>query len=342
MTEQAFRVQRRQKFLTEQYYALNLIDLDKMQDANLRGIENLRARGRLEPAGQEGVFEKCLSRLKLHYTAGAPLEQLSPLYLAAVGALRELTLAQRAYVQQLAKDSGDDLRNDSAPLFLEDLYRYQQAMEMISLGVLLGQGKAIRQIAGMFERYRGSDLLFDALIEPAGLDKRDNTDFFHLKPYDPLIDAFYTAETPEEAVGFMTTYLENWYKSFEGLPGHNGHLKATDEYMPYYGYWSFEAAAICVIYGIDDTSFREHLVYPKDLADWARAHHSLNKLKFEAGDGTQVSSERLRCEAGQPCPREGEWETPAQANSRRRFKQGDVMPSVEGDYGQTIWQWVND
>lgn len=50
----------------------------------------------------------------------------------------------------------------------------------------------------------------------------------------------------------------------------------------------------------------------------------------------------LRCEAGQPCPRDGEWETPAQANSRRRFKQGEVMPSVEGDYGQTIWQWVGD
>lgn len=50
----------------------------------------------------------------------------------------------------------------------------------------------------------------------------------------------------------------------------------------------------------------------------------------------------LRCEAGQPCPRDGEWETPAKASSRRRFKQGEVMPSVEADYGQTIWQWVGD
>ena len=54
------------------------------------------------------------------------------------------------------------------------------------------------------------------------------------------------------------------------------------------------------------------------------------------------SGATLRCEAGQPCPRDGEWETPAQANSRRRFKQGDPMPRQSTDYGETIWYWVRD
>jgi hypothetical protein len=48
---------------------------------------------------------------------------------------------------------------------------------------------------------------------------------------------------------------------------------------------------------------------------------------------------RLRCEADQPCPREGWWFTPAKADSRQKFKQGQVMPTVGGDYGTTIWQW---
>jgi hypothetical protein len=47
---------------------------------------------------------------------------------------------------------------------------------------------------------------------------------------------------------------------------------------------------------------------------------------------------RLRCEAGHPCPREGMWFTPA-ASDKRHFKQGEIMPSVGGDYGTTIWQW---
>jgi hypothetical protein len=48
---------------------------------------------------------------------------------------------------------------------------------------------------------------------------------------------------------------------------------------------------------------------------------------------------RLRTEAGQACVRSGFYFTPAKTNSRQNFKQGDIMPSVGGDYGSTIWQW---
>ena len=51
------------------------------------------------------------------------------------------------------------------------------------------------------------------------------------------------------------------------------------------------------------------------------------------------ASTRLRCEANQPCPREGWWLTPARENSRRLFKQGELMPEVGSDYGAVIWQW---
>jgi hypothetical protein len=45
---------------------------------------------------------------------------------------------------------------------------------------------------------------------------------------------------------------------------------------------------------------------------------------------------RLRCEAGQPCPVTGEWSTPAVTGSRH-FKQGETLPDLESDDGQTIW-----
>ena len=48
---------------------------------------------------------------------------------------------------------------------------------------------------------------------------------------------------------------------------------------------------------------------------------------------------RLRCEAGQACPRAGWWFTPAHASSRRQFRQGEPMPAFGSDYGITIWQW---
>jgi hypothetical protein len=48
---------------------------------------------------------------------------------------------------------------------------------------------------------------------------------------------------------------------------------------------------------------------------------------------------RLRCEAGQPCPREGYWFTPASVHSRRHFKAGEVMPDMNSAWGDSIWQW---
>jgi hypothetical protein len=99
----------------------------------------------------------------------------------------------------------------------------------------------------------------------------------------------------------------------------------------YFGYWAFEAGAVAYLLDLDDSAIT-HMVYPKDLVAWARANKHLSE---EASDDT----ERGRCEAGQPCPSEGFWFTPAQVGSRRFFKAGEVMPEVGGDYGATIWQW---
>jgi Immunity protein 72 len=61
----------------------------------------------------------------------------------------------------------------------------------------------------------------------------------------------------------------------------------------------------------------------------------------EPGSTAALASDplRLRCDGGQPCPREGWWFTPAKADSRQHFQQGDVMSRLGGDYGETIWQW---
>lgn len=47
----------------------------------------------------------------------------------------------------------------------------------------------------------------------------------------------------------------------------------------------------------------------------------------------------LRVVAGQLCPQTGFYFTPALPDSRRRFTEGETMPSVDSTYGQTIWQW---
>lgn len=51
----------------------------------------------------------------------------------------------------------------------------------------------------------------------------------------------------------------------------------------------------------------------------------------------ELSSGRVL--AGNKCPKTGYYFTPALLNSRRIFREGEVMPDAETSYGLTIWQW---
>jgi Domain of unknown function (DUF1911)/Domain of unknown function (DUF1910) len=337
MTEEAFRIKRRQKFLTKRYFKLNSSALTYLMGETLNAIPQRHAGGDLDPFGEGGMFKDSLKLLRLHYTAGEPIESLRPLYAEAMKWFEEWHRAEDTYSAHLAKKSGEDLRLDMTPVEFEDLFHYQLGLDVVSLGILLGEPEAIRRAAALMQSARHTDLLFEGLLAKVIADPdEDTTEFFHEQPYDPLIDAFYTAETPADASAFVKTYLDGWYKSFDGVPWHDGHLVVTDEYSNYEGYWAFEAAAICVLYGIDDSSFRDHIVYPKDLADWARGHKVGETLKPAAG----AKAMRLRCEGGEPCPQSGFWSTPAQANSRRAFKSGEVMPEFkDSPWGATVWYW---
>ncbi|MFJ2683063.1 PoNe immunity protein domain-containing protein [Pseudomonas sp. NPDC087342] len=55
----------------------------------------------------------------------------------------------------------------------------------------------------------------------------------------------------------------------EQAPWHDLHLQGEDG--NYVGYWAIEAGAIAFLYDIDDSEI-DHMVYPKDLVEYARAH----------------------------------------------------------------------
>lgn len=143
------------------------------------------------------------------------------------------------------------------------------------------------------------------------------------------------AADAEKRPVLMSKYMDDWYEASRREPYYRSHTKGREH--SYLGYWSFEAAAVTIVLGIDDSSYRDKCFYPKDLVDYARSvsvppGSSASAAKTAALDG-------LRCEAGQPCPRAGWWVTPAAADSRRQFRVGDVMPDLKSSYGATIWQW---
>ena len=126
----------------------------------------------------------------------------------------------------------------------------------------------------------------------------------------------------------LKKYCSQWYPAFKQAPWHDTHLQGEEG--NYVGYWAFEAGAIAFLYGIDDSKI-DHMVYPKDLVEYARNYHPTN--------GSQVA----RVDAGQPCIKTGYWFTSARAESRRYFNQGDIMPKFDDSiWGDTIWYWSGE
>lgn len=66
-------------------------------------------------------------------------------------------------------------------------------------------------------------------------------------------------------------------------------------------------------------------------------------LWYERFDQNESIAPPSRIESNKPCTKDGYWFTPAKANSRNFFKQGELMPSFnDSDWGDTLWYWSGE
>lgn len=78
-------------------------------------------------------------------------------------------------------------------------------------------------------------------------------------------------------------------------------------------------------------------IYKEVECTWYLIEGSDHNQTSEAG--ANQTSQLLRVAAGELCPQTGFYFSPALPDSRKRFVEGEVMPSLNSTYGQTIWQW---
>ncbi len=326
----AFHEIRRQQFLGEQAYRQTLAMWDGViagQRQNLLEPENGEHGWHLSM--DEGIAGGLFIQLMLNYTAGNPIEPLR-------AELEEVISAYERYGEHLWRYTGD--RNEVVFKFYS-LDEYCQLMQLIGLCFLLHRRDLLPRLAALQDGENranvGSDWLVEEFMSYVLGDRLETEHVCAVRPYEPLIDAM-SSETNEEAIKDMDRYLKRWYKDLAGTGWHDSH---KEDGSGYYGYWSFEAGAAVMLLGIeDDSSLHKYLYYPKDMVAWARE----NAERFKDGGKGAPPKQRSNVAANQPCPEAGWWFTPAQCNSRRYFKQGEVMPSVGGDYGATFWQWSPD
>jgi len=267
-----------------------------------------------------------LDFMSLQYSAGAPIDQLAEIWPFAMQWAEEYGSFDKTYDDSPENTSGD--RIPHAPLVSESYWIV--ALRMVCFGILTGNANDLPRVMSFLDYVNAElgihDGLLERLVAPWAPGRPiPDTATRHL-PYRKLFKVFDAA--PDKRPVLMATYLDEWYHASRREPYVDQHGEGD---IAFYGYWSWEAAATTIVLGIDDAAYRDMAFYPKDLVDYARR-----------GDSGPPPEERVgRVAANEPCPRAGWWYTPAQG-SRRFFKEGDVFPSINSDWGDTFWIWAAD
>ncbi len=305
-----FSNQRRQRFISEPYFKwlsrFLLESIDKWsrilpangsEDEKQAGAAAFRASDR---------FELVL----LRYTAGEPIGPMRDEMDGIVAEYEELAKWQRLALG----------RPDWSAFRLSDLGEYERAMQLIGLCFLLHRQDLLPRIAALQDPlYRGRDTLYEELLD-YGLDGRVDVDSWIHESYRNCINSMF-GDSDEESLADLNAYLGQWYSSMSSVDWHDSHLDLSEERGLYFGYWAIEAAALAYLLELDDASLREHIVYPKDLGDFARSFQE-NAPRETPPPGP------VTVRTGQVCPETGVWKAQGHNVPGVLVKQGDTMPDV--------------
>jgi len=305
-----FSQRRRQRFISEQYFKWLSGFLTNSIDT---WTKNLPANGTEDSKRAIAASLRADNRfalLMLRYTAGEPIAPLR----------EDLDLIVADYEECAKYQSKEFESPDWPPFLLGELKDYERAMQLIGLCYLLHRRDLLPRIAALEDpSYRAQDTLYEDLLA-YGLEGRSDVDAWFHESYRDCINSVY-GDSDEESLGDLNTYLENWYSSMSSVDWHDSHLDLSEERGLYFGYWAIEAAALAFLLELDDSSLHEHIVYPKDLVDFARTFEGTKPAAPAATDQKTVRT-------GQVCPETGIWKAQGHHVPGVLVQQGERMPEV--------------
>ncbi|MFM0371073.1 PoNe immunity protein domain-containing protein [Paraburkholderia aspalathi] len=309
-----FDSKRRQRFLSEEYFTwLSSIIREEIEHWTHHVPPTGNGDDARKAMGAWYVANETYRQFLLQYTAGADLHQLRIELEAVVTSLEAYTVAQRKAE-----------KNDSYPPFMfGEIQDYESAVQLIGLCHLLHRRELLPRVAAMLDPfYRARDTLYEDLLA-YGMDGRVDVDVWFHELYRDLINSMYS-DTDELGISLVRSYLDKWYPAMTAASWHDSHLKAnTTDGGAYVGYWAIEAAAATYLLELDDTSFRDHIAYPKDLADFAR--------QFDASQHSQPTALGIgpvTVRSGQVCPETGVWKAQGHNVPGVLVQKGERMPDV--------------
>lgn len=220
--------------------------LESLPPANLMGATRQRA-------------WEALNHLMNCYSAGHTATELHTFFPIAL-----TYWEQYAHYSLLYKNSDDGKLVTAGHIPLSGT-TYICGLQLVCFGILLGWGNLLDRIVPILDFRNPRDGLLDRLLAAQGLERgTPSLECLRHLPYTKTL-AIFSAQ-PEDRVGMLAEYLENWYDASRREEYYDSHKRGDS----FHGYWSLEAGAIAIVLGIDDASFRTAQFYPSDLVDFAR------------------------------------------------------------------------
>ncbi|MDF3837935.1 DUF1911 domain-containing protein [Cupriavidus basilensis] len=207
-----------------------------------------------------------LNWLSLQYSAGVPVDLFVRTWPYAMAWAEEYAGFHEAYHN--SSESGGSMTPHAA-LRTEDYWTV--ALRLTCFGLLTGNATQMPRVMEFLD-YCNEDMgvrdgLLERLVTPfvPGRGTPPDQATRHL-PYRKLFKVF--DATPDKRPALMAKYLDDWYHASRCEPYIDQHGEGD---IAFYGYWSWEAAAVTWLLEIDDSSYRDKAFYPRDLVDFARS-----------------------------------------------------------------------
>lgn len=137
---------------------------------------------------------------------------------------------------------------------------YSDALTLASFAVMLDEKVAIRPLFERFQDVFVHDKLLSGFMSYIECGTATWVgDYQFTTPYAGL-DVVISATDKKAKETALLAYLKSWYNQCDDCAWYDSLSSSSDIY---YGYWSFESAAIAKIFGLDESVLAQSPYYPK-------------------------------------------------------------------------------
>ncbi len=219
------------------------------------------------PYVKNNIIEIKIGVLVAHYSSNSSFDNLNKILLDVINLMKE----NWDGFWKLKNSKGEELDQYI-------LSAYDEMLWMLSLGYLLDiPNEEFKKLVDVIDRDGVRDKLFEFIIkaklpERASISEESYREFYGIpKVFEKLRLAISEPEKSKAELLIKDFLTNDWYKNHKDAGWYNSH---KSKHNTYFGYWSFETAAVVAILDLDDSSFRDNQYYPKDLVDYYRNYNA--------------------------------------------------------------------